>query len=77
MKLPDPIFPYKQSILPLFPQIVRTLNHAPRSPSDLFEYLQSDNPDLLVQDFIDALDCLFVLGRVNITEEREVLVCAD
>ena len=63
-------FPYKESILRLLPLILDELSRCDMSPTELFESL-NDKPSL--SEYIEALDCLFALGKVELVQQSEVL----
>ena len=70
MKLPNKSIPYEKSIFPLFPVILRTLNEKNMTVSDL--WMAASNNETGFLDFIGALDCLYALGMIDLTEERSL-----
>lgn len=71
MKLPNKATTYKESVISLFSVILSLLEREPLTPSELLNYINSD--DLEITDFIGALDCLFALGKINHTQEGGLL----
>lgn len=70
MRFPDKITSYKESILRLLPIILDELSKCDMSPTELFELLY-DKPSL--SEYVEALDCLFALGKVELVQQSEVL----
>jgi len=69
MKLPSKTTPYSNSVISLFPRILKSLQKTDLPVSEL--YRQCSDRDY--GDFISALDCLYALGRLEIDEERRLL----
>ena len=65
MKLPGKSTSYKNSIIALFPAILRLLKNNDMSVSELYREMSSD-----YGDYISALDSLYALGKIEITEGR-------
>lgn len=63
MKLPNKIICYKESIISKLPIILNVLEDGSLSVIELFNNVKDcmDN----VSDFIDALDCLYALGKIK------------
>lgn len=70
MRFPDKITSYKESTLRLLPIILDELSRCDMSPTELFELL-NDKPSL--SEYVEALDCLFALGKVELVQQSEVL----
>ena len=68
MLLPNKLFSYSETTLPLLPQILNRLDE-PCSPKELASL--TNNPTRL----IDALDCLFALGMIRIDTEGRLHTC--
>lgn len=71
MRLPSKVTPYKRSILSKFPPILSELQKKDMRVVDLYEKMKKKN--VAIDDFIEALDCLFVLGKVEFMPDKEVL----
>ena len=72
MKLPNKIVSYKESMLYKLPIILRVLNKNRISISELYMKISMEFDN--INEFIDALDCLFALGKIQYDEEREELI---
>ena len=75
MRLPNKVTDYKSSILFYFPLILGALEQRDASPSDLYQGLK--NKKISIGEYIDALDCLFALGKIELDEDRRVLRYVD
>ena len=71
MRLPSKVTPYKASILAKMPIILKTLEVRDMRPEELFQKVKGRgiNP----ADFIEIMDCLFILGKVEFLPGTEVL----
>lgn len=70
MRFPDKITSYKESILRLLPLILDELSRCDMTPTELFGSLHNKAS---LSDYIEALDCLFALGKVELIQQSEVL----
>lgn len=71
MLLPNKLFSFDESILSKFPMVLTTLQASPMSVSNL--YLKVKNRIVSVNDYIEILDCLFALGKINYDDKEGVL----
>lgn len=71
MRLPSKVTPYKKSTLSKFPVVLSYLQQADMSPIDLFMKVKNRGIDMA--DFVEILDCLFMLGKIELCPEKEVL----
>ncbi len=69
MKLPGKSTPYKNSVLALFPDILSVLRQGECSVLDLYRQTGITS----VSDYMNALDCLYALGKIEISEEGGLL----
>lgn len=69
MRLPSKSTPYKDSVIAFFPAILGLLKQGDLSVLELYKQAQILN----VSDYSNALDCLFALGKIEITEEGGLL----
>jgi hypothetical protein len=69
MKLPSKSTPYKDSVIALFPSILSLLKQGDRSVLELYKKAQIED----VGDYANALDCLYALGKIEITQEGGML----
>jgi hypothetical protein len=63
MRLPSKSTPYTNSVIALFPIILSLLKQADLSVLELYKKAQIED----VGDFINVLDCLYSLGKIEIT----------
>jgi hypothetical protein len=71
MLLPNKIFSYNESILSKFPLVLKELSNSPQSVVSLYfkiRHLVSD-----VSEYIEILDSLYALQKIEYDEDREVL----
>ena len=75
MKFPSKVTPYKASILAKFPAVLSGLETDNMKPDALYIKVKSKVAD--VGEFLEILDCLFALGRIELNEEEGVLRYVD
>ena len=68
MKFPNKVTPYNKSILPKLPILLTFLREKDYTVTTLYDNVKEK---MSVNEYIDALDCLYALG--NITMNKEVL----
>lgn len=66
MRFPSKTTSYDRSIIPYFPRIADALSSGDADPMAVYEKIELK--DKTVNDYLDALDCLFALGRIELTE---------
>ena len=67
MKLPNKFITYKDSVLY---KMTKFLHHLKNCDLSLKELYKKTNKDVNnIQEFIDVLDCLFMLGEIEIKGE--------
>lgn len=71
MLLPNKLIPYDQSILSKLPIILKELDNHPISVHELYKRVIKKMSG--VNEFIDALDCLYALGKIEFDEKEKVL----
>lgn len=71
MKMPSKVTDYKESTLASLPKIMKKLNEQAMNPQDLYKSTRRYFDD--VGEFVEALDCLFILNRIRIDEETGVI----
>lgn len=72
MLLPNKLFSYLATALLLLPEILRRLDQ-PLTPNELVTQLGPVMQDPI--KVIDAIDCLFALGRINLSDEGALYRC--
>lgn len=72
MLFPNKIIPFEQSVFSYMPQVLKIFEkQAIISPLTLYEKVEKKIPD--ISTFIDVLDCLYALGKINFDMERGLL----
>ncbi len=72
LKLPNKIISYQESVLPKIPVILTKLREkGTSSPVDM--YNANKKHFLNIADYIETLDCCFVLGMVRLNENGELI----
>ncbi len=66
MRFPSKITSYKESIISKLPILLEVLKVKDYSVESLYNETKKK---LSIKDFIDALDCLYVLGEITINKE--------
>ncbi len=75
MRFPSKVTPYQASILAVFPYILSLLQKEPLTPSVLYKKTKNRVED--ISEFLDVLDCLLALGKIDIDSERGLLIYVD
>ncbi|MBR7084805.1 MAG: hypothetical protein IKI37_06485 [Oscillospiraceae bacterium] len=75
MIFPDKLYSYNESVLSKFPVILKELKKSPANPAKLYHSVQKHFSD--VSEFIEALDCLYLLNRIDYDSDAEVLNYVD
>lgn len=73
MRLPSKVNMFSDSVIALFAPILEKLEKQDMTPHEL--YLEMRTKESGISIFFDALDCLYVLGKIEIPEGTEVLRC--
>lgn len=66
MRFPSKVTRYNNSIISYFPIILRQLQKSDASPLQLYRSLKGKVKN--VGEFMDALDCLYALGAIEMTQ---------
>jgi hypothetical protein len=72
MNLPSKSIPYSRSILPKFAIVLREFTRRGVSPLALYGLVKDELHD--VAEFVEVLDCLFLLGKIDFNKEQGVLI---
>lgn len=75
MKLPSKVTPFKKSIIAKFIPVLIELRKGDLSPSQL--YKKTKNKFQNLAEFLEVLDCLFILEKIILIEDKEVLHYAE
>jgi hypothetical protein len=71
MRLPSKVTPYKSSTLKKFPLVLEKLQECDLPPNELYKKVKGGG--LKLAEFIEILDCLFVLGKIELIPDKEVI----
>lgn len=71
MLLPNKLYSYNESSLSKFSVVLKELKVRPLSVHELYRRVIKKMDD--VNEFIDVLDCLYALKKVEYDENKEVL----
>lgn len=75
MVLPGKTADYKQSVISKFPLILKILSDGKVCSISKLEQ-KTKNSFSSIVEFIQTLDCLFLLGKIELNEEKNgVLIC--
>lgn len=67
MKFPNKVTTYKESTIALFPVVLSHLEKQDMTPSQLYAKMKTKVTD--IREFLDILDCLFALNKIEFQEE--------
>lgn len=67
MKFPSKVTPYKESIIAKFPMILEKLEKKDMSPQELYKSMK--NKVTGISEFMDIMDCLYALKKVDLDGE--------
>lgn len=71
MRLPNKVNDFNNSIISRFPVILSSLEHQDMRVAELYQRVRNKTDD--VGDFIEALDCLYALGKIHYNAETRLL----
>ena len=66
MRYPNKVTPYKDSTFSKLPVLLKLLKDADFTVLTLFEKVKAK---MTIKEYEDALDCLFLLGKITLNEE--------
>jgi hypothetical protein len=69
--MPSKVNSFSDSVVALFAPILEELQKRDMTPHELLEATRTRVSEISV--FLDALDCLYKLGKIEIPEDTEVL----
>ncbi|MCR0408479.1 hypothetical protein MKD14_06185 [[Clostridium] innocuum] len=72
MRLPSKVTSYKESSLSKFAFLLDKINENSLSIYELYEVTKMNFKN--IDEFIDVLDCLYALNKIDFDIEREVIV---
>ncbi len=71
MRFPSKVTSYNNSTFARFPAILSLLKQHDMRPDELYKAVKTKSFDVI--EFIDAMDCLFMLGKIELVAGGEVL----
>ena len=71
MRFPSKVTPYQTSILAKFPVVLSCLENEDMKPDILYKKVKSKMTD--IGEFLEILDCLYALGKIELYEEGGML----
>jgi hypothetical protein len=69
--MPSKVNSFSESVIALFAPILEKLQERDMTPHELLEATRTKVPEISI--FLDALDCLYKLGQIEIPEGTDVL----
>ena len=73
MQLPNKLYSYQKSTLALLPIILNTIKQGTSNVKELFKMIAL--PLETPSDFLSAMDCLFALNMIEMSDDGEVNLC--
>ena len=70
MKLPNKIYSYSESTISKFIPIIEQLENKDETVTSLYQKTKKNFND--IEDYIDTLDCLFALNKIELSEKEEL-----
>ena len=70
MRLPSKVTPYRKSVLEKFPAVIKVLQEGDMRPGDLYQKVKRG---VDMADFIEILDALYLLEKVDFISGKGVL----
>lgn len=71
MKLPNKVITYKESLLAKFPIVLVLLKEQEISADLLYKKVKSKVDD--IGEFMEIMDCLFALGKIELDVKKGVI----
>lgn len=70
MKLPSKITSYSESSISKFPYVLKAVREGKKTPLEL--YSKAKKKHISIAEFMEVLDGLYALGRIDLNEEGEL-----
>ena len=67
MKFPSKVTPYKESIIAKFPMVLEKVEKKDMSPQELYKSMKNKVTD--IREFMDIMDCLYTLKKIELDGE--------
>jgi hypothetical protein len=71
MRLPSKVFSFGESVISKFPAVLTALEREPLSARILYAAVKGKTED--VGEFLEILDCLYALGKIQFDEKTRKL----
>ena len=71
MRLPNKITTFNESVLSKFPLILRVVEKGNVPVLELYNTVRSETED--VDTFLEVLDCLYALGKIDFNEQERTI----
>jgi hypothetical protein len=71
MLLPNKVIPFKESVISYFPSILTELENKDMTAKSLYDTVKSKIKDIGV--FLEVLDSLYALGKIDFNKEEGML----
>lgn len=71
MRFPSKVTPYKDSLLPLAAELSQKIQREGGQVLPLFQYARHQGVDM--SDFVQILDFLFMIGKIEIRNGKELV----
>ncbi len=71
MRLPNKITTFNESVLSKFPPILRIVENSNIPVLELYNAVRSETED--VETFLEVLDCLYALGKIDFNEQERTI----
>lgn len=75
MLFPNKLFTYSESVISKFPLILDEVRRGPVPVGELYKRVADRLTG--VSEYLDALDCLYAVGRIDFDEDEGVLMYVD
>ena len=67
MKFPSKVTPYKESIIAKFPMVLEKLEKKDMALGELYKSVKNKVAD--IKEFMDIMDCLYALNKIELDGE--------
>ena len=67
MRFPSKVTTYKESTIPKFPVVLSYLEKSDMAPGELYKKVKNKVTD--VREYMEILDCLYTLNKIELREE--------
>ena len=75
MLLPNKTVSYKESVISRFPVVLKFMSEKQKSiaVTQMYQNLKDEFSSICM--FVQTLDCLYALGKINLNSEGELSLC--